>query len=101
RDHAGIQTSPFFLEHGYHPEPIQVREVPAEALPLQRREKDARKLAERLQEATEFAQAALAAAQARSEDAANRRRTAPERYAVGDLVWLNVGNYRSPRPSKK
>lgn len=101
RENAAIQTTPFFLEHGYHPEPIQVREAPAQNRPTHQREKDAKKLVERLQEATEFAQAALAAAQARSEEAANKRRSAPERYAVGDLVWLNIGNYRSPRPSKK
>lgn len=91
----------FFLEHGFHADPIQVRDPPAKALPLARREESARQLVRRLQEATEFAQAALASAQSRSEDAANRRRRGPERYEVGDLVWLDIGNYRSPRPSKK
>lgn len=61
----------------------------------------ANKLVRRLDEAVQFAQASIAAAQDKSEQAVNQRRTPAEKYEVGDLVWLDVANYRSPRPSKK
>ncbi|SPO00384.1 uncharacterized protein DNG_03229 [Cephalotrichum gorgonifer] len=99
RESASTKLSPFFLEHGYHASPIQVKEV--EDRRYDPKEVDANKLVQRLEEAVQFAQASLAATQTRSEDAANKRRAPAERYEVGDLVWLNVGNYRSPRPSKK
>ena len=61
--------SPFYLEHGFHPEPIQVRE-PAR-LPLHPREIDAREFLSRQKDAIEHAQAMMAAAQASAEDATN------------------------------
>ncbi|SPO07798.1 uncharacterized protein DNG_10493 [Cephalotrichum gorgonifer] len=99
RESASTKLSPFFLEHGYHASPIQVKEI--EDRKYDRKEADANKLVHRLEEAVQFAQAAIATAQAKSEEAANKRRAPAERYEVGDLVWLNVSNYRSPRPSKK
>ena len=42
RENSAIKMSPFYLEHGYHPEPLQVREPLAESLPLHRRAIDAR-----------------------------------------------------------
>jgi transposase InsO family protein len=91
--------SPFFLEHGYTVEPFKL----AEAAKLQpvREEVAAEALLEKQRRAIEFAGAALAAAEQRYEDAANQRRRPAERFRVGDKVWLNLRNYRSPRPSKK
>lgn len=100
RESATTQLSPFFLEHGYHADPVQVKE-PAPNEKLDPKEVDASKLVARLDEVVQFAQASMAAAQARAEKSTNKRRRPPERYEVGDLVWLHVGNYRSPRPCKK
>ena len=58
-------------------------------------------LLKKVQDTTNFAQAALAATQQRYEETTNKRRIPSERFEVGDKVWLHMGNYRSPRPSKK
>ncbi|OKP10450.1 hypothetical protein PENSUB_4119, partial [Penicillium subrubescens] len=55
----------------------------------------------RLREATDWAQAAIASAQALQEEQANRRRQAAPVYKKDDWVWLNLRNVRTQRPSKK
>jgi len=64
-------------------EPLQI--VQAEP-PADHRKRAANSLVNRLKEATEFAQAAIAASQQRQEDAANARRRPAERFEVGDKV---------------
>ena len=99
RDSSSIGMSPFFFTHGYHIDPISLDETPA-APPS-----SGRGLAEafvaRMQEATEWAQAAMAAAQDRQEVSANRSRQPAPRYKPGDYVWLNLKNVKTTRPSKK
>ncbi len=58
-------------------------------------------MVEKMRNVVEYAQAALAAAQVRSEDSANVRRKPAERFEIGDKVWLSMANYRTSRPSKK
>ncbi|KAJ6436802.1 retrovirus polyprotein [Purpureocillium lavendulum] len=91
--------SPFFFTHGYHLEPVQVKEVlrPDGKSPVAKAEGIVR----RFQEATEWAQAAMASAQERQEDNANTRRQPSDQYKPGDKVWLRLRNIRSKRPSKK
>ena len=49
----------------------------------------------KLQEVTEFVQAAIAAGQQRMEDSANHQRDAAKRFQVGDKVWLNLRNFKT------
>ncbi|KAM3549213.1 hypothetical protein ARSEF4850_008972 [Beauveria asiatica] len=56
---------------------------------------------QRLQDATEFAQAAIAMAQEMQQAQANKNRTAAPRYGPGDWVYLNLRNIRTSRPCKK
>jgi hypothetical protein len=100
RDAASTGLSPFFFMHGYHNEPIQLVE--------DRRAEDAREgevmaedFIQRLQDATEFAQAAIAMAQEIQQTQANRHRTASPRYKPGDWVYLNLKNVKTSRPCKK
>jgi transposase InsO family protein len=96
---AATGISPFFLEHGFHPEPLKVQE----ATTTQR--SSAKIAAEaflgRLQQALEFCRAAAASTSARDEEAANKRRGQSEVYKPGDWVWWDTRNYKSARPSKK
>ncbi|KAI0997023.1 hypothetical protein K3495_g11158, partial [Podosphaera aphanis] len=48
-----------------------------------------------------FAQAAMASAQQRYEGYANSSRRQPERFQVGDKVWLDLRNVKTPQLSKK
>ena len=43
----------------------------------------------------------MASAQQRSESNANRHRRQPERFKVGDKVWLDLRNIKTPQLSKK
>jgi hypothetical protein len=102
RESASTGISPFFFMHGYHNDPIQL----VEAHPTQTEaKKDGKTLAEsfltRLQDATEWAQAAIATAQERQEVQANKKRTAAPQYKEGDWVFLNLRNVKTSRPSKK
>lgn len=94
-------VSPFFLSHGYDAKPISTTEHIDEqegALnPRQRGEA----IVQKLKDAQEFAQAAMAAAQQTQEQYANRQREAPWTFKVGDKVWLNLKNIPTQRPSKK
>jgi hypothetical protein len=99
RDTSSIGLSPFFLTHGYHIEPIQEIEGSVSAASSPRGRAEA--FINRLREGTEFAQAAMAAAQQRQEDAANTRRAPAEKFQVGDKVWLSLRNIGNIQPSKK
>lgn len=101
RDAASTGLSPFFLTHGYHMEPLQLGEqleaVQDPASPVQ----IADSIVQKLQQATEWAQSAMAVAQQAQEESANRSRTEGPAFRVGDKVWLNLQNVRTNRPSKK
>lgn len=100
RDSSITGLSPFFLEHGYHIEPIQmslstkneVRTPPA---------KRAERFMKRLHEAQEYAAAAMAAAQQAMEEQANKSRNPCPKFCKGDKVWLNLKNIQTPQPKKK
>ncbi|KHJ32121.1 hypothetical protein EV44_g3269 [Erysiphe necator] len=59
------------------------------------------KYMERLKKAQDFAQPAMASVQQRYEDNANKFRLQPEVFKVGDKVWLDVKNIKTPQLSKK
>ncbi|KAM4061717.1 chromatin organization modifier domain-containing protein [Hirsutella rhossiliensis] len=86
--------------HGYHNEPIQLVEHRRTEDTTQG-EATAEDFIQRLQDATEFAQAAIAMAQEIQQAQANKHRTAAPRYEPGDWVYLNLRNVKTSRPCKK
>jgi RNase H-like domain found in reverse transcriptase/Reverse transcriptase (RNA-dependent DNA polymerase)/Integrase zinc binding domain/Integrase core domain len=104
RDIASIGMSSFFMEHGYHVEPIQQQQLDItdeERKALPKPAKLAQRFVERLKEAQDYAAAAMASAQARMEDSANRSRAPADRFEIGDKVWLSLRNIANPQPKKK
>ncbi|KAI0997918.1 hypothetical protein K3495_g10276 [Podosphaera aphanis] len=99
RDNATSTLSPFFLEHGYHADPIQMKPSSNEKLSTQ--SKKAEKFVERIYEAQEFAAAAMAAAQQAMEEQSNKKRNPAPLFGVGDKVWLSLKNIQTPQPKKK
>lgn len=93
-------VSPFFLMHGYDLDVIQLSEpVEDRAMTSPIAKGDA--IAKKLSEALEFAQAALASSLERQEFYANQHRQAAPLYRPGDMVWLDLRNVKTQRPSKK
>ena len=91
--------SPFFATYGYHVELILLPEDMTAAPGS--KVGDAENWAKKMKEAQDWISAALAAAQQRMEDNANRHRTAAEELQVGDEVWLDLRNVKTPKASKK
>jgi hypothetical protein len=98
RNSSVTGLSPFFLTHGYHLEPVQrVERMSPNSSPAA----DAETFVQRIEEAQEYAQAAMAWSQQRMENDANRSRQAAETLKRGDKVWLNLRNINTPQLSKK
>ena len=91
--------SPFFLRHGYNIDPL-LEPTPGEVSRHPGRF-CATNYLKRLKDAQDFAQAAMASAQQRNEENANKQRRQPERFSVGDKVWLDLRNIKTPQLSKK
>lgn len=87
--------NPFFLRNGYYLDALSEPTPKAKSsrLPGQI---NAQNYIQRMRDAQEFAQAAMATAQQRSEENANRLRRQPERFKVGDKVWLNLQHVKTP-----
>ena len=93
--------SPFFLRYGYEIDPLME--------PISKQDENLRhpgkisaeRYIQRLKDAQDFAQAAMASNQQRSESNANRNRRQPERFKVGNKVWLDLRNIKTPQLSKK
>jgi hypothetical protein len=98
RDSSITGVSPFFLTHGYHAEPIQ--QVTRQA-PKLSPAAEAERFLQRIHEGQEYAQAAMAWAQQRMEDDANKSRQPAEVLKTGDKVWLSLRNISTPQLSKK
>lgn len=91
--------SPFFLTHGYDVEPITVtdslRTTNNSPIAL------AESMVNKLRNAREWAELAMAVSQQDQEMAANRHRQPAYKYRVGDKVWLDLRNVTTDRPNKK
>lgn len=106
RNATSTGISPFFLQHGYEVDPLQLKidgqsqfKKPAEQLSD---EQKAAEIAVKLQQVVELAQASIAVAQQEQERQANKTRREAQSYRVGDKVWLKLDQqYSTGRNSKK
>jgi len=101
RDAASTGVSPFFLEHGWYIEPLELQLEPARRTKSQSPIQRADTIVQKLQTAREWAQASMAAAQQRQEEATNRHRQQAYSFKPQDKVWLDLRNIRTDRPTKK
>jgi transposase InsO family protein/predicted aspartyl protease len=101
RNAASTGVSPFFLQHGYHIDPLnlhaELTEEDVRRSPVQKADMIIRKL----KDAREWAQSAMASAQQVMEEVTNRRRSQAPSFNPGDKVWLDLKNIRTNRPTKK
>ena len=93
------------MTHGFNLDLVEKLQDQGQNLELQREApRSPRDLGKKLVEwwgnAAIVAQASLVSAQDRQERGANRKRSAGERYQVGDKVWLRLKNVCTDRPCK-
>ncbi|RYN98817.1 hypothetical protein AA0121_g13479 [Alternaria tenuissima] len=107
RDATSTGVSPFFLQHGYNVDPLQL-EVPqgANRRKYSAEERSDREKAEaiaaKFRHVFELAQASMAQAQAEQEKQANKHRREARNFKVGDKVWLRLDKqYSTGRESRK
>ena len=105
RQASSTGVSPFFLQHGYHVDPVELH-TPSQTQEYTLNEQDGKKRAEaiinKFKKVFELAQASMAEAQQEQERQANRHRKQPKQLRVGDKVWLSLGkHFRTRRTSKK
>ena len=104
RQATSTGVSPFFLQHGYHVDPIELHS-PSTSQEYSVNERDGKKTAEEIiekfKQVFELAQASMAEAQQEQERQANRHRKQSQQLRVGDKVWLSLGKHFSTRRSSK
>jgi hypothetical protein len=107
RDATSTGVAPFFLQHGYNVDPLQLK---TSLGPDQRKytaeERSDREKAEaivaKFRDVFDLAQASMAEAQQEQEKQANRNRKEARSYRVGDKVWLRIDKqYNTGRESRK
>ncbi|KAI0992938.1 hypothetical protein K3495_g15246 [Podosphaera aphanis] len=86
--------SPFFLRNGYDLDPLSEPSPPLDNLSRHPGRLAAQTYIQGLKDAQDYAQAAMVSAQQRTEENANRSHRQPERFKVGDKVWLCHGSAR-------
>lgn len=101
RPAAATGMSPFFLQHGYNAVLLPFSDNDLTMNTRSNPAASAQRLVQKLKEATEWAQAAMATAQENMERTVNRGRQPAPAYKVGDKVWLNLKNIHTKRPCKK
>jgi hypothetical protein len=99
RDSSVTGASANFLLHGFDLSPVQLVELPT--APASSPKARAANFLRHIREGTEWTQAAIAYAQQRQQENANRSRRPAERFQVGDEVWLSLRNVKTSRPSRK
>jgi hypothetical protein len=104
RQATSTGVSPFFLQHGYHVDPIELHSPPTTqeySINEQDGKRTAEAMIEKFKQVFELAQASMAEAQQEQERQANRHRKQPQQLRVGDKVWLSLGKHFSTRRSSK
>jgi hypothetical protein len=105
RTNTSIGVSPFFLQHGYQNTPFKDTETSLPTTdPMDKTtppEERAQSIVRTLQQASQWAIAAMTYSQQQQEEQANRHRKQAPKYQVGDQVWLDLRNVRTTRRSKK
>jgi transposase InsO family protein len=107
RDATSTGVAPFFLQHGYDVDPLQlVTPLGADRKKYTAEERSDREKAEaivaKFRDVFDLVQASMAEAQAEQEKQANRHRKEARSYKVGDKVWLKLDKqYRTGRQSRK
>lgn len=101
RPAASTGISPFFLIHGYDANVVTTTEDRSELGARTSPRIAGQDMVEKLHEAQEFAQSAMAVAQQTQEHHANKQRDVPFTFKEGDKVWLNLKNIATERPSRK
>ena len=100
-DSASTGMSPFFLDHGYHLETLDLREPISPPVRPKSMKDIAENIVMKMKGALELAQADLAAAQQCQEEYTNHRRNVAPVYQPGSKVWLDLCDIRTDHPSKK
>lgn len=101
RDSSVTGTSPFFMAHGWHPSLVDFKEELSQDKKKVSPIGKADRILRRLQEVRDWAQSAMALAQQRQEETANRHRDGAVSFQEGDKVWLDLSKITTTRPSKK
>ena len=91
--------SPNLLLNGYHADLLERVSLPSisQNTPQGR----AVHFLDHLKRGTELAQAAIAWAQQRQQEATDKSRRPAERFQIGDYVWFSLRNVKTNRPSRK
>jgi transposase InsO family protein len=107
RDATSTGVAPFFLQHGYNVDPLQL-EIPlsADQRKYTAEERSERKKAEsivaKFRDVFDLVQASMAEAQQEQEKQANKHRKEARNFRVGDKVWLKLDKqYSTGRRSRK
>lgn len=93
---SSIGMSPFFANYGYHPR-YEIVQHSDELPPIP----ELQDFQNRLQSLEQHIKAEMRYAQACASEQANRSRSAPPRFQIGDEVWLLRRNFRTRRPNDK
>ncbi|KAI0994236.1 hypothetical protein K3495_g13946 [Podosphaera aphanis] len=93
--------SPFFLRHGYELDPLMEPAPPPDDKSRHPGRISEMNYVQRLKDAQDLAQDSMMSSQQRYEQNGNRIRRQPERFEVGDKVWLDLRNIKTAQLSKK
>ena len=101
RPASATGISPFFLSHGYDATTIELQESAPDDTSQKSPLAIAEDMVQKIKDASDWAQAAMATAQQNQEHYANRNRQPAYKFKKDDKVWLNLQNIKTDRPSKK